>query len=220
MALQNYYSGQFARTESPNRAVGEAEPVVKGESPPRPDRETSRVASDATGPPIIVPKRKARFDEKHKPSARGVSSQGSLYPEFRRLCDEIINELSQIDEFFIGDEVSDEGLEVVVEIEELLERLYSCPYGKGESLKRVVVAIQTQVNNAQWARRHVEFLKEVIRFMRVRFLVDEAAVDHCYELIKAHDLDEFRGTVSEPQVVKHYRIEEVIGDAESSATPL
>jgi hypothetical protein len=114
--------------------------------------------------------------------------------------------------------VSEEGTEVVVEVEVLLEELYACKYGQGESLKRVVVAVQSQVNNARWDRKHVEFLRDVVRFLRVRYLVDEATVEACYEMMKARGLDPFRGSICEPRVVKRYRIEEVAEDDESSGT--
>ena len=142
------------------------------------------------------------------------------YRIFRRLCDDIFNELRRIDAFIIEEKVSDEGAEVVTEIEALLERLYDCGYGQGESLKRAVVAVQSQVNNARWDRRHVEFLREFVRYLRVRYLVDEAAVNVCYEIMKAQGLDPFRGTICEPSVLKRYRIEEVVKDGKSSGPTL
>src|SRR5689334_8380369 len=56
------------------------------------------------------------------------AADGDNYRTFRRLCDDIIVELKKIGPFMAGDEVSDEGAEVIVEVEELIERLYDCPW--------------------------------------------------------------------------------------------
>jgi hypothetical protein len=149
---------------------------------------------------------------------RELPKDVAAYREFRKICDDIADELRRIDGFLVENSVSDEGLEVVVEIEALLEDLYDCSHGQGESLKRVVVAVQSQVNNAFWDRRHVEFLKDVVHFLRVRYLVDEATVEACYEMMKTRGLEPFRGTVLEPRVVKRFRIEEVTEHDERSDT--
>jgi hypothetical protein len=115
--------------------------------------------------------------------------------DVKRLCDDISRELVRMDCFLVDDTVSDEGAGIIAEIEILLERLYACPHGQGESLKRVIVAVQSQVNNAPWDKRHIDFLGDIVRFLRVRHLVDDAAVDACYDMIKARGLDPFRGTI-------------------------
>ena len=131
------------------------------------------------------------------------------YALFRQLCDDLVSEVDAINDFLVDGEVTEEGLGAVVEIEHLLDRLYDCNWGKDEILQRAVVAVQSQVNNAQWTTRHVEFLRDVLRFLRPRYVLGEDTIDECYEIIEKHGLDPFRGTVSEPEVLKRYRIVEV-----------
>jgi hypothetical protein len=135
--------------------------------------------------------------------------QETHYRQFRRIADRLVEEIKKIDDFLDGDAVAEEGLEVIVEVEALLETLYDCPWGQGEALKRVVVAIQSQVSNAAWKRPQVAFLQELLPYLRVRYVIDEGTVEECYAMIQRHGLDPFRGTVSEPVVLKKYRIEEV-----------
>jgi hypothetical protein len=189
MAQQRSAGDSLVRSELSAARADEAEPVVKTGS-----------------------------GGKGNSSTRQPPRESTSYPVYRRLCDETFKELERIDAFIVEGEVSDEGMEVVAEVEALLEQLYACPYGQGESLKRVVVALQSQVNNARWDRRHIDFLRDVVRYLRVRYLVDEATVGACYDMMKAHGLDEFRGTIGAPWVVKRYRIEEVKDNDESNRT--
>ncbi len=142
----------------------------------------------------------------------------AVHQAFLQLCDDLLDELGNIDAFIVDNEVTDEGTAVVAEVEAILEELFDCPYGQGDSLKRVVVAVQSQVNNARWDRRHVDFLRDVFRFLRVRYLVDESSVKACYDYMRARGLDSFRGTIGEPQVVKRYRIQEVVEDDKPLST--
>ena len=68
-------------------------------------------------------------------------------------------ELQRAEDFLVDGKFTEAGLEVIVEVEHLLERLYECPWGEGECLKRVAVAVQAQVNNAWWTQSHVDFLR-------------------------------------------------------------
>ncbi|SRR5258707_3229313 len=134
------------------------------------------------------------------------------WKKFRRTCDELLAELKRVDDYFEDDVVSEAGSGVILELESLLEQLYSYPWGAEECLKRIVVAIQTQINNARWTRRHVAFLKEVVRELRARYTIDEAEIAEVKEAIKRHGLNIFRGTVAEPtDAVRKYRIVEVSG---------
>jgi hypothetical protein len=209
MEEQRALASSLAPSELLGRVNGEVDPVGKAEVARAVGRESGRVISEPSSIKIPAGDGKTPREARGKPALKKPPKELAAYRAFRGLCDEILNELRQIDVFLVGDEVNDEGAAVVVEVEELLERLYNCPFGQGESLKRVVVAVQSQVNNVPWARRHVEFLKEIVRYLRVRYLVDEASVHACYEMMKARGLDPFRGTVCEPRVVKRYRLEEV-----------
>ena len=94
-------------------------------------------------------------------------------------------------------------------MEQLLRDLYKCPWGKDECLKRIVVALRSQIGNAVWTRSHVAFLDEALRLVRGRYVVDESAVREVMSLVTRHGLDKYRGTISEPAVRKRYKIVEV-----------
>ena len=132
--------------------------------------------------------------------------------EYYRICDALKRELDEVDEFVSGGQLTDEGAGVVAEIEAQLEQLYDCQFGCGESLKAAVAAVQSQVNNAAWNVQHIRFLRNAVRYLRARSVIDAATVEEVNDLIEEHGLDVFRGTVSEPEVVRRYRI---IEDSES-----
>lgn len=125
-----------------------------------------------------------------------IPTDAETYRAFRELCTQIIEELRGLWRFLKDDVVSDEGSEIVAEVESLIEKLYDCPFGQGESLKKVVVTIQSQVNHVQWERRHAEFLTDVFTYLRPRRLINDGTVAECCDLIKAHKLDLFRGVLS------------------------
>ncbi len=99
-------------------------------------------------------------------------------------------------------------MEVVVEVEHLLDELYANGSGKHECLKRIVVAIGSQLYNVQWTSAHVTFLQDVANLLHTSYLIDDSLVSECLKLIKSHDLELFRATVAETEVRKKYRITE------------
>src|ERR1700722_8530604 len=150
--------GSFANPASwVGPASRDTEPTVKGESTSSPVvPATERVSlSDSSILRIAQGVGKGDVNQKRSGPLPNLPKEVATYPTFRRLCDAIYNELGRVSAFMVDDKVSDQGSEVVAEIESLLEKLYSCPFGEGESLKRVVVAIQSQVNNAEWDNRHI-----------------------------------------------------------------
>ncbi len=200
---------------SSGSAIIESESAVRDDKSPEPSGETVRVVSAPSSVPIPFSKEQTGARRSSKSAPRKSPRQVTYGADFRRLCDNILDELRCIGPYLVDGEVSDEGGAVVAEIEMLLERLYACPYGDGEYLKRAVVAVQSQVNNSRWDKRHVAFLEDVFRFLRVRYLIDDAVIDTCFALMKTHDLDPFRGTICTPRVAKRYRIEEVMESDES-----
>lgn len=216
MAEQRSLANSVSRAGVLAPTTGEVGPLVKGESALVREQETERALSEPSSLKIASPSGRSDGQGKSKSILQKPPKDISSYRAFRRLCDAIFEELGRIDAFFVKDEVCDEDSEVVAEVEALLEELYACPYGQGESLKAVVVAVQSQVNNVRWDRRHIDFLRDVFRFLRVRYLVDEMSVKTCYDFMKARGLEPFRGTICEPQVMKRYRIQEVAEDDESN----
>lgn len=137
-----------------------------------------------------------------------VDDHAGAHKRFRTLCEELLAEVLKLDDYFDGDSLREDGIEVTLEIEHLLMELYKCGWGEGEYLKRAVVVLQSQINNAVWTRHHVLFLREAVRLLKVRYVIDESTVSDLKELVRSHGLDLFRGTISEPAVRKRYRIVE------------
>jgi len=128
---------------------------------------------------------------------------------YRRICDDLDAEVRQLEQFVVGGVVSDEAVGLVAEIQNLLETLYDCPFGEGESLKSVVVAIQSQLNNAAWSEQHLAFLRGAIQHLRVRPIVNDCTAQEIHDMIEEHGLDPFRGTVSDSDCVVTYKLQRV-----------
>jgi hypothetical protein len=126
---------------------------------------------------------------------------------FQQICSDLHSEIKEVDEFVVHGELAAEGAGVVAEVLNHLERLYDCQFGEGESLKMAVVAIQSQVNNAHWTAKHVDFLKAAISFLSARWVVTEQTADTIDDMIEEHALDVFRGTISDSDVLVGYRVE-------------
>ena len=150
------------------------------------------------------------------PHAKRLAGAGAMkqdeYRDFRGICDDLYEEVGQLRDYVLDGEVVDEGLATVAEIENQLERLYDCEWGEDECLKRMVVAIQAQLSNTKWTATHVELLRTFVTFLRVRWLINEATVSECYDMIEEMGLDQFRGTLSGDDVVRRYVLQEVMDD--------
>ncbi len=83
------------------------------------------------------------------------------------------------------------------------------PGGARECLKRVIVAIRSQINNIQWTTDHVSFMQDIARLLRNTYQIDESFIEECYKMISGYGLEVFRGTITETEVRKRYRIVEV-----------
>lgn len=131
--------------------------------------------------------------------------------QYSQICGRVLEELDELEaaDYLVDGTVSDEGAGVVAEIANLLEQLFDCPFGQGESLKSVVVAIQSQTNNADWTPEIVAFLRDTMQFLRARYVVNDQTVDEVYEILKEHGLDPFRGSVSDRDIKTRYRLVEV-----------
>ena len=218
MAQHHFRANVASWDDALAAGASDAEPALKNGTPPADERAVERSISEPASLIIVRPAYagNSRPREKHQ---AGPTKNVANYRAFRCICDDIAQELSRADTFLQGDEMREEGAEIVAEVEVLLEDLYGCPYGQGECLKRVVVALQSQVGNARWDRRLVDFLKEVFGFLRVRYLIDETTVAACFDMMETHGLNPFRGTIREPRVAKKYRIQEVMERDESTGTP-
>ena len=155
----------------------------------------------------LVPSERTDVSQRSQRTDRPQDHQARYRP-FRKICDDLLATASRLDEYVQDEVVADEGLEVIVQIEHLLEVLFDCDWGEGESLQRIVVAIQSQVNNVRWTMTHVEFLKAILPMLRIRYLIDPPFVDECMDLIAEHGLDAFRGVMT-GEVANHFRLERV-----------
>ena len=131
--------------------------------------------------------------------------------EFSQICQKILIELDDLEaaDCYVDGIVAHEGAGVVAQVDSLLETMFDCPFGEGESLKSVVVAIQSQVNNVDWTRDIVKFLRNVMSFLRVRYVVNDQTVDEIYDMMREQNLDPFRGSVSDRDIKTRYRLVEV-----------
>jgi hypothetical protein len=157
--------------------------------------------SDLTG--VSVPKTARDNGEK------GVEQRGK-YKLFRRHCDQLRLEAEKIFDFISEGVVADEGLEVIVEIEHHLETLYDCPWSEGENLRRVVVLLQSQLLNAKWTEKHAKFFREAIQLLRLSYVINADLIEQIFNLVEEFELDQFRGAVTETDVRRRYRIEEIV----------
>jgi hypothetical protein len=146
--------------------------------------------------------------ESRKSQTEASAAKYADYQKFRSVCDEIIAEVEQLESYLAGNELDSDAAPHVLEIEDALERLYSCHWGEGDSLKIVVVALQSQLNNTQWDGRHVILLRNLVAGLRRAYLIDDQFVNDCYQEIEDLGFNEFRGTLSEGELRKRYRIVE------------
>jgi len=152
-------------------------------------------------------RRRLRWGPQYLPEIDGREERR----QFSQICEQVLDELEGLEaaDYLMDGKVSDEGAGVVAEIANLLEQLFDCPFGDGESLKSVVVAIQSQTNNVDWTPEILAFLRDTMQFLRARYVVNDQTVDEVYEILKEHGLDPFRGSVSDRDMKTRYRLVEV-----------
>ena len=149
-------------------------------------------------------------DQKAQKNAIDLGKQrDSIYSRFRDVCSSILMELEKADQFIFEGVMQDEGLEVTVEVDYLLEVLYEIAWGKNESLKKIVVLMQSQILNAIWTPAHLDFMKDAMSHIRRQYYIDDSVVGYCFELINTHALNAFRGTVLETANRKRFKIVEI-----------
>jgi cell division protein FtsB len=164
-------------------------------------------------PPLFPPEsnRAVELREERMQGSRYIppSVHAATLRAYRRICDALESEVRNLEDFLVDGSLTEEGEPVATEIEGILEQLYQYPLGEGENLKRVIVAINFQIRNARWTRKHVEFLAAAVSFLRARTTILEAHIETLLDMIVEHGLDPFRGTIAEPEVIARYRIEKV-----------
>ena len=142
----------------------------------------------------------------------------SGYRTFRMLCDSLVAETKELRQFVADGQVTEYGFGAIAEVSSILDELYECQWGESECLKNIVVAVRFQIGNVRWTEAHVAFLEELAVFLRARYLIDDDVVEMCYDMVDAHGLDVFRGTISEPEVVREFKVVEVTDDGDVNIT--
>jgi len=152
-------------------------------------------------------RRNLRWGENYLPAIPDSEAR----QHFSCICQRIVCELRDLDLAgrFVDGILADEGAGAVAEIASLLETMFDCPFGDGEALKSVVVAIQSQTNNAGWTQQTIGFLRAVMTFLSARYLINEQTVDEVYAIMEEHGLDRFRGSVSDRGIRTRYRLVEI-----------
>jgi glutamate synthase domain-containing protein 1 len=206
MARESGRIMSVASVDASNSTASEKRSALK--SPGDTAKEGIRSTSESAGIDLLTslrtratPAGKAKTSEK-----RSVNTAN--YQAFRRLCDRLVDELEQADDYLVDGRLSDEGAGMIVEVEQILDELYRVSWGSRECLKRVVVAIRSQINNVQWKTVHVCFMQDIARLLRNTYQVDDSLIKECYKIISGYRLDVFRGTITATEVRKKYRIVE------------
>ncbi len=159
----------------------------------------------------VSPSEEARIAQAWGPRFMPDIEQRKAREQFSLICQRIKCELDDLalSDGFVNGRVMDHAAGVIVEIAQLLEALFDCPFGEGESLKAVVVTIQSQTNNVKWSQETVAFLKDVASFLRARYVINDQTVDEVYKIMQEHGLDPFRGSISDRDIRTRYHLVEV-----------
>jgi len=184
--------------ETPDAAIQSA-PLIRHAS--------TASATDGPQSPSVTSTPRSTIASKGK----RTSNERVHFQQFRDICGAMVHEVARIEECLSGSR--DPSFHLVT-FEQLLDQLFECEWGQEESLARIAVAIESQVKNVEWSARHVSFLREFLAYLSTRYMVDAAVVDFCLDCIRSHGLDPFRGTLTDTDSVKQYRIVEASDESQ------
>lgn len=80
-------------------------------------------------------------------------------------------------------------------IEGLLDRLFDLPV-RGETLKRIVVVVESQISRSDLDLSRVRFLRDLFAHLRDCDELCERDLEWCYGLMKAYFFNPFRGSIT------------------------
>ena len=130
-------------------------------------------------------------------SRRVLPESGSDYHSFRRSMLELYDNARELKaECDQGTDVNDRS-DLIVQIEQCLDKLMAVKFGKTECLQRCVVAIQNVLLRIDWEQQHVNFVEDVSGFLKSRSHIDDSTVDHVYQILSTSNLDPFRGILTQ-----------------------
>ncbi len=140
------------------------------------------------------------------PAVHGDPAQ---YKRFRTICDAVLREVRRLKPAASQTTLPDDWMTAAAEIEALVQDLYDVAWGEKDALKRVVVKVESQINNAIWDHRHVGFLEDVFVSLQHRYSINDTTVGEVADLVKDRGLPLFRGTLSADNLRKHFKLVEV-----------
>lgn len=152
--------------------------------------------------------------EPHRPTApagktsRDIPAERIEFDTFRRLCGAAQREITQLETLAPGGcDGGEDAAGNLLELEAILDELYDCGLDETDSLKALIVAIQSQVYGAGVSPGLVQFLRETFRYLRARYIIRREHVDEVFEIMEEAGLDRFRGTIAAPENAKKYQID-------------
>ena len=80
----------------------------------------------------------------------------------------------------------------------MIEKIYEEAEKSGcENMQKIIVVVESQVNNTTWDERHWKLLKNVMKYLREKKNPTETDVERIVDMVEEHGLNIFRGTVTE-----------------------
>ncbi len=143
------------------------------------------------------------------PKLPAVDGDPTQYKRFRTICDATLREVRRLKPPVGQTALPDDWMTAAAEIEALVQDLYDVAWGEKDALKRVVLKVEGQINNAIWDHRHVGFLEDVFVTLRHRYSINDTTVGEVADLVKSHGLPLFRGTLSADDLRKQFKLVEV-----------
>lgn len=169
-------------------------PVDIAASSANPFREP--LPQEAVDPFRVVSKRRSR--------ASGFDYQG-----FRALCDNLYAEAQELQRVASHEDFGSSTDGFALELGALLDELYdfeAMPVKQKDILERIVVEVQSQLNNVDWDTRHISFIFDFAGFIRSRSHLVEDHLGIVIDMIKECGLDPYRGTLSGSDSIKKYNL--------------
>ncbi len=132
------------------------------------------------------------------------------YAEFRRRVDALGQTVQLLVDLTPG-QFESEWAGFAAQVDADLEELRRVEWAERkdpEALERIVVVVNGIVRNAEWTPEHGRYLQAVIQELQTCYFVDSALAVKMSRLAGDFGLDRFRGSVSDAEPVKHYKIVE------------
>ena len=111
----------------------------------------------------------------------------------KELCVRIVGRAERVRKGLAAGELDSELESDFVEIESLLEQLYDCQWGHIDTLKQVVVMLQSQVADRLPSEPLLAFLSDFVSFLATRHVIDDYVIEQCHASMEQYGLDLIEG---------------------------